>query len=209
MSQGYIYGYLKYNNDPATKGYRNVVVVLIATLLFIVLFFLLDPINLVNKAMSSLVKQKEVNVLITSDNRKIEYTGKYPYPVQGLVATPYGQKTEPITNKKVFHNGIDFAGLTKAPVIAIEGGIVTDINEIKSGYSVTIKHKDFYTYYSSLESIEVTVGENISQGRVLGKTGGEPSDHMNLGINHSKQMHFELRKNSTAESAVDPTDYIN
>ena len=56
-----------------------------------------------------------------------------------------------------------------------------------------------YTLYGHLSSVNVSVGQTVTQGQVIGYSG-------NTGNSYGAHLHFEVRVNGTA---VDPMSYFN
>lgn len=108
---------------------------------------------------------------------------------------------------------MDIVCVSKASpkVCASVGGLVVVANAGLTGYGnyVVLEHtgddgSTFYTLYGHMinGSIQVTVGETVEQGRVLGTMGS-------TGNSTGPHLHFEVRldKNSSA-NAVNPFPYL-
>lgn len=100
--------------------------------------------------------------------------------------------------------GIDL-GLSHAagtPVMAVAAGKVTFAGGdpcCSYGYYVIVDHGNgLKTLYAHLRSINVSVGQNVSQGQVLGPSG-------TTGYSTGVHLHFEVHKNGTR---VDPLPYL-
>lgn len=130
----------------------------------------------------------------------------YPLPQSADTALGYGWQLDSVTNKVVFHSGIDLLATAGTPVQAVNDGIVAFAGVQGSyGNLVVVNHPSGkQTRYAHLESIAVQVGQKVKQGELLGKVGttGQPN---------SKQvhLHFELRYASgLGWTAEDPTSAI-
>lgn len=116
----------------------------------------------------------------------------WPAPHTRNVTSPLGERIHPITKERKFHAGIDIAsaGIANTPAVAAKEGTVIYAGEL-GGYGnlVIISHGyGLETRYAHLSSIEVTKGEKVSTGQVIGRigsTGSSTSDH----------LHFEIRVN--------------
>ena len=90
-----------------------------------------------------------------------EESSLYGKPVtKGWVSSNYGMRTDPISGKRAWHNGIDIAGSAGTSVIAIASGIVTFSGE-KSGYGkmVEINHGGgVVTRYAHHRRLSVATG---------------------------------------------------
>ena len=98
------------------------------------------------------------------------------------------------------HTGIDYAAPTGTPIHAPSDGIV-EFRGTKGGYgnTVIINHGGgISTLYGHCQSLNVSVGENVSQGDVIaycGSTGNSTGPH----------CHFEVRENG---EPVNPLSYL-
>ena len=114
------------------------------------------------------------------------------------------------------HNGVDLVGAnhTTCPIVAHSDGIVemavsgkgNNINatgDATYGNFVKIKHSNGYaTLYAHLDKVYVKVGDRVSKGQEIGYMG-------NSGRSFNAHQHFEVRKNGTYKSIIDPTPYLN
>ncbi len=103
------------------------------------------------------------------------------------------------------HNGIDtcrWAGTHGADVIAVKAGTVEEANwGYGGGYGnyVVINHGNgVLSYYAHLSNITVSVGQKVSQGKVIGQAG-------NTGYSFGAHLHFGLMING---SWVNPVNYL-
>ncbi|WP_099304465.1 M23 family metallopeptidase [Bacillus sp. Marseille-P3800] len=107
-------------------------------------------------------------------------------------------------NMYVENKGIDFASKDQAafPVMASMSGNVTKaMKDSLLGFVVEVDHGDgVVTHYSSLSSMEVEQGQEISQGDVIGEAGSN-SYNQEAGVH----VHFEVRQDGVA---VNPMDAI-
>lgn len=123
-------------------------------------------------------------------------------PVEsGWISSLFGWRTDPISGKRAFHEGVDFAGKPKTYVTAVAAGIVT-WSEKRSGYGklVEINHGNGYvTRYAHNKENLVVVGDKVEKGQpiaVIGSTGRSTGTH----------VHFEVTLNG---KHVDPKQYIS
>lgn len=98
---------------------------------------------------------------------------------KGKVTSPFGYRTDPFSRKTKFHNGIDLAGLSLgSPVYSVASGTVAGITRKSScGGNIVYIHSyvngTAYThYYAHLLSVNVKVGDAVSQDTVIGQLGG-------------------------------------
>ena len=109
-------------------------------------------------------------------------------------------RTDPISGKRAWHNGIDIAGSAGTSVIAIASGIVTFSGE-KSGYGkmVEINHGGgVVTRYAHHRRLSVATGELVKNGQKIGEMGSS-------GRSTGPHVHYEIYKN---ERSIDPAIYI-
>lgn len=130
----------------------------------------------------------------------------YPLANPTTIALRYGWRIHPITGKVFFHSGVDLLTPVGTPVQAIAPGIVVFAKDQASyGKLVIINHVGgMQTRYAQLETIEVTLGQTVQPGEILGTVGftGEPT---------SKQphLHFEVRASEPLGwVAKDPQKYF-
>ena len=102
----------------------------------------------------------------------------------------YGKRINPITKKKAFHSGIDFAIAEGEPVVSpAKGVVITTKYDSKRGNNITIKHnKKFSTSYFHLMSISVRVGDKLKKRQLIGYVG-------NTGLSTGPHLHYEVLKN--------------
>lgn len=163
------------------------------------------------------------------ENDVLEYKGRFPMPLKGVITSEYGMRYHPVTGFYTKHNGIDISGKHRDNVIAIEDGIVTKA-EIQRGFGncVEIKHEIvsyetiideegneksiknvevFYSFYAHLSRIDVVEGMQVLQGNVIGLEGGDPEKDPNPGTSTGHHLHFEIRLKSGGNT-VNPREYI-
>lgn len=99
--------------------------------------------------------------------------------------------------------GIDYQSDYDFDVVSILDGIVITVREDQTlGKIVEIKHKDnIISSYQSLSEIMVSVGDEVKQGTIIGKTGTA-----NIQKDMGSHLHFELTINS---KTVDPEEYYD
>ncbi len=121
-------------------------------------------------------------------------------PTSGRISSGYGNRLHPITKKYAFHSGIDIANSKGTSILASRNGKVTFAGYKGSyGNFIIVNHGNgIETAYAHLSSINVKVGQNVTQGDVIGKMG-------TTGSSTGSHLHFEIRING---SAVNPSEYI-
>jgi murein DD-endopeptidase MepM/ murein hydrolase activator NlpD len=106
-----------------------------------------------------------------------------------FVTSPYGWRRSPITQTRMFHNGIDIRGVTGAPVYAAMAGRVSyaGYNEVYGYHIVITHHSGYRTLYGHLNVIRVKSGAYVSTGQRIGDVG-------NTGASTGSHLHFTVYK---------------
>ncbi|MBD0389180.1 MAG: M23 family metallopeptidase [Nostoc sp. C3-bin3] len=130
----------------------------------------------------------------------------YPLGEAANVGLAYGWQINPATNEVFFHSGVDLLAPIGTNVQAIAPGTVAFANEQGSyGKLVIINHAGgLQSRYAQLDTIKVTVGEQINKGDLLGTVGtsGQPTSNQ-------PHLHFEVRSTSSLGwVAEDPKGYL-
>lgn len=99
-----------------------------------------------------------------------------------------------------YHSGIDIANSGAPDVGAASSGRVIAVIKEGWGYGwhVIIDHGSFQTLYSHLQRIDVTEGQDIGQGQVIGKMGS-------TGRSTGTHLHFEVRQGG---EILNPRDFL-
>ncbi len=106
-------------------------------------------------------------------------TGQFLWPVVPRYITQYFSS---------YHNGIDIGG--SSPIFATDGGrvVAAGWNPWGLGNSVKIDHGNGYSStYGHLSRIDVSVGQNLVRGQVIGQTG-------NTGHSFGTHLHFIIQQ---------------
>ena len=98
--------------------------------------------------------------------------GKLPWPVsQGFVSQTFGVHKHPeFKNITLQNNGIDITTTPGQTVKTVFKGTVSAILSIPGeGDAVLVNHGDYFSVYSRMSSINVSKGQKLNVGDVLGK----------------------------------------
>ena len=119
---------------------------------------------------------------------------------KGWISSYYGKRTDPISGKKAFHDGIDFAGKRGSEVVAVASGVVTWSGK-RYGYGkmVEINHGNgLVTRYAHNQDNLVKVGEKVRKGQTIARMGSS-------GRSTGPHVHFEVLRNGRT---VNPIKYV-
>lgn len=121
---------------------------------------------------------------------------------KNVVSDAYGYRIHPITKRRQFHRGIDFAADMKTPVKATADGIVgfvQDRNIGTFGRVVRIYHNyGFRTIYAHLNKTFVKSGDIIKKGQVIGLSG-------NSGRSTGPHLHYEIKHGN---KVLNPNNFL-
>ena len=120
--------------------------------------------------------------------------------VSGWMSSAYGYRTDPLTGKKAFHFGVDFAGPAGSDVVAVAAGVVT-VSDYRSGVGniVEIYHGNGYTTrYAHNKKNLVAVGDAVRKGQTIAFMG-------NSGRSTGSHVHFEVLIDG---KPVNPIKYV-
>jgi len=122
------------------------------------------------------------------------------WPIQGRVASSFGEREDPINGEGAFHSGIDIDAPFGTPVRATGDGTVTGA-AMGSGYGreVELNHgHDVMTVYGHLSAIAVSPGQRVIRGQVIGYVGQS-------GRATGPHLHYEVRVHNVP---VNPHKYL-
>ncbi|MCC5600099.1 peptidoglycan DD-metalloendopeptidase family protein [Nostoc favosum] len=130
----------------------------------------------------------------------------YPLEEVANVGLAYGWQINPATSQVFFHSGVDLLAPVGTDVLAIAPGTIAFANDQGSyGKLVIINHSGgLQSRYAQLDSIKVTVGQQVKKGDLLGTVGtsGQPTSSQ-------PHLHFEVRSSSSLGwVAQDPKGYL-
>lgn len=113
----------------------------------------------------------------------------YPLPETAPIGQNYGWYTDPKTEQRRLHSGIDLVADVGTSVLAAEAGEVTFAGEHpKYGNLVIILHDGKQTRYGYLEKITVEENQSVAAGENIGTVGtsGQPNGEQS-------HLHFQVR----------------
>ena len=118
----------------------------------------------------------------------------------GRISSYFGRRRSPTAGASSYHKGLDIATPTGSSVYASSGGVVTSAGWSGGyGYAVVIRHPDGHsTRYGHLSKILVSVGQSVSQGQTIAKSGS-------TGVSTGPHLHFEIIEGGVQ---VDPLPFL-
>ncbi len=132
--------------------------------------------------------------------RDIEDGFVYPYPLNGTITSPFGNRIFKYEGKiiKGFHSGLDISGVHHDKIIAFADGKVVFSGLYGTyGNCIIIKHErkndTFYSLYAHLSKRSVLADEEVRQYDVIGLEGGAKEDPGH-GRSTGHHLHLEIRK---------------
>lgn len=122
------------------------------------------------------------------------------WPVEGRVASSFGQREDPLNGEGAFHSGIDIDAPYGTPVRAAADGEVAAAS-VEAGYGreIVLDHgHGVTTLYGHLSGFAVVPGEHVVRGQVIGYVGQS-------GRATGPHLHYEVRLRNVP---VNPHKYL-
>ena len=150
---------------------------------------------------------EEYNYLRSSNLSRAEFSRRWHlntqpniWPVDGVLMSSYGERTDPFSGEGAYHTGVDISAPMGTRVHATADGIVVFADRF-GGYGrlVIIDHGNGYeTYYAHLSRVDVIDGQEIRQGELVGAVGA-------TGRVTAPHLHYEVRVH---KAPVNPYRYL-
>lgn len=123
-----------------------------------------------------------------------------PLPKGYETTSTFGARSDPFTRSLAMHAGLDFRASTGTPVRATGDGKVIEANWVGGyGRMVEVDHgHGLTTRYAHLSAIDVSVGDTVRKGTVVGLVGSS-------GRSTGPHLHYEVRID---EEATDPMTFL-
>ena len=139
----------------------------------------------------------------TNQSNRYSYTGKNSQQWMKVITSPFGAKE---SFREKGHSGVDFRAAIGTNITSITEGIVDKVYDAdRDGHVVSIKGTDgTRTLYMHLSKSFVKVGDKISKGQLIAKSGN--SGHTVEGKPLAPHIHIQVKK---AGKNIDPLTYFN
>ncbi|HWH83016.1 MAG TPA: M23 family metallopeptidase, partial [Burkholderiaceae bacterium] len=120
--------------------------------------------------------------------------------VRAAVVSLFGNRDDPLTGRRAFHSGLDFAAVTGTMIHAAAGGLVKSAAfHHDYGWTVEIDHGNgLVTRYAHASRLLVRAGDVVAPGAVIAAVGS-------TGRSTGPHLHFEVLRNG---AATDPRRYL-
>ncbi len=129
-----------------------------------------------------------------SDARRAAVSVPLANPLPGrAISSNFGVRKDPLVGRRAMHSGLDFSAPRGAPILAAADGLVVKAGR-HGGYGkmVEIRHADgFVTRYAHMNRINVTKGQSVERGAIVGKVGS-------TGRSTGPHLHYEVRRQGDA-----------
>ncbi len=139
---------------------------------------------------------------LAAQNQTPTTYGGYIWPCAShYVTSPLGSRYTGIPGASTSHAGIDIGRVYySTQVVASKAGtvIISDYNKYRGNYVVVSHGSGNTTTYQHLSKRSVSVGQNVTQGQVIGITGS-------TGVSSGPHLHFEIMENG---KIIDPLKYL-
>lgn len=123
-----------------------------------------------------------------------------PLPKAHETTSPFGTRSDPFTRGLAMHSGLDFRAPTGTPARTTGHGKVVEAGWVGGyGKMVEVDHGfGLTTRYGHLSSVEVSVGDTVKKGDIVGLVGS-------TGRSTGPHLHYEVRID---DEATDPLTFL-
>ncbi len=130
--------------------------------------------------------------------------GRIPWPVSGRIISYFGKTKEPHFHLTMDNSGIQIQAAEGTPIHAVASGVVKFADWFKGyGKLVILDHgRGYYSLYAQAANLNVSEGESVVKGQVLGSVGDTDSLV-------GSSLYFEIRKNGVPQDPLHWLKYRN
>jgi len=121
--------------------------------------------------------------------------GRMPFPVpSGFISDHFGVHKHPLLKGVMINNnGIDIQTSPGSPVHSVYDGIVQSVVNIPGiNMVVAIQHGDYFTVYSKLTNVTVSVGTRVKTGQRIGSVASDEDG--------TAEINFQVWKNTVRQN---------
>ncbi|MBR1626560.1 MAG: peptidoglycan DD-metalloendopeptidase family protein [Bacteroidales bacterium] len=155
-----------------------------------------------NSTTSTPSKKEEYTMLATAKDVELNKgfegnKGKLPWPVdKGVIVSSFGVHEHPdIKGVQIENQGIDIRTTKGSAVKSIYEGEVCSVFQGPNGKKVVIiRHGEYMSVYTNLESTSVSKGSKVSMGQKIGT--------ISTNENGQSEMNFQVRKGTKTQNPV-------
>lgn len=120
-------------------------------------------------------------------------------PVRGRVSSGFGERLNPVTKRKEFHNGIDIEIRDGSNVAAADSGKISNVyTSDVGGLQIVLRHDSGMTSgYAHLSKSLVKVGDHVDRGDVIalsGHSGQVTGSHLHFSLRDKKGKYLNPEK---------------
>lgn len=154
----------------------------------LLLMLLLFPMVVINSILPGNAASNNINV-----EDLIDLGGMFLWPLpapygQNYITSRYGWRSDPFSGSSSFHGGLDIGAPCDTPIMAVlDGEVIFSADGWNGGcgnYTIIDHGNGLYTEYMHQNMRNVSVGQTVSQGEVIGfvgTTGSSTGYHLHLG----------------------------
>lgn len=120
--------------------------------------------------------------------------------MDGIITSFFGERINPVLDKKEFHDGIDIAAPKDEPIVAVKSGIVVKVG-VSNTYGNIVEYKvegGYIIKYAHCSEIFVKEGDYLEQGQIIASVG-------NTGLATGYHLHYGISKKG---DYIDPIAYV-
>lgn len=125
--------------------------------------------------------------------------GKLPWPIDGgSVTGEFGIHQIPGSPLKVNNEGIIIISNVGASIKCVADGEVISVQDVEEYQAVLVKHGKYFTLYNRLGSVNVSRGQNVKAGTLLGK----------VSANFQNEGEFEFQVITEKQQYQNPRNWL-